>query len=98
VRGTLTKGGQPIRVGVGFYPGTAGFCATFGPQSFPSYGTTGLGTYEVRGVPAGTYRLLFSPREAPGGNYWYPNLTSNASCADTTITLGADQTVNFNLP
>lgn len=60
----------------------AGICVEADATSGPGYGTTpsaGDGTYDIQGLPAGTYKVLF--RSGCGGGYYRPQWYSDAGVA-----------------
>jgi hypothetical protein len=102
--GSITAAGKQIRAGVNLYRMAPDFCLAFaaainGRTQFPSSAvltTAGQsGSYVLTAIP-GTYVLVVSPREAPGGN-WFWNMTTDCTKAEP-ITLTQNASLNLAIP
>lgn len=106
--GTVTRSGtgQSLRTAVNVYAATADFCAkyvaAFNTGNFPASvaSVTFVGQYTLRGIPPGTYLIVASPREAPGGNWFWrgSNVPTQTCNQGQTVVLDRDQVADFKIP
>lgn len=110
ISGTVTyadTGQPPSRTATNAYAVTGDFCqvwnaAANGAGQFPAaiFGGSTPPSYVIPNVPPGTYVIVTSPREAPGGNwFWRSGSPPTLSCDQATrVALVTNLVAEFRIP